>query len=94
MTGTFELENTRFDTEFHVFAIEWGEDYIDYYVDDLIYQRITPETVPGEWVFDHPFFLILNVAVGGNFVGFPSPDGTSFPQTMVVDYVRVYAEVD
>ncbi len=94
VTGTFELENTRFDTEFHVFAIEWGEDYIDYYVDDLIYQRITPETVPGEWVFDHPFFLILNVAVGGNFVGFPSPDGTSFPQTMVVDYVRVYAEVD
>ena len=45
----------------------------------------------GAWVFDHPFFLILNVAVGGGFVGGPSAE-TKFPQTMTVDYVRVYAE--
>jgi beta-glucanase (GH16 family) len=45
--------------------------------------------VTGEWVFDSDFFLLLNVAVGGNYVGFPSPD-TPFPQKMTVDYVRYY----
>ena len=94
VTETFTLEAGRFDTDFHVFAIEWGEDFIEYYVDNRLYQRITPESVPGEWVYDHPFFMILNVAVGGSFVGFPSPDGTRFPQTMVVDYVRVYKEAN
>lgn len=94
VTETFELEAGRFDTEFHVFAIEWGEDFIEYYVDDRLYQRITPDLVSGEWVYDHPFYVILNVAVGGTFVGFPSPDGTRFPQTMVVDYVRVYQETN
>ena len=92
VTDTYNLENARFDTDFYVFAIEWGTDFIEYYVDDRLYQRITPADVSGEWVFDQPFFLILNVAVGGTFVGFPSPEGTRFPQTMVVDYVRVYQE--
>ncbi len=92
VTETFSLEDARFDTDFHVFAIEWGEDFIEYYVDDLLYQRITPENVSGEWVFDNPFYLLLNVAVGGGFVGFPSPEGTRFPQTMVIDYVKVYKE--
>ncbi len=91
-TSTFGFENDRFDVDFHLFAIEWGEDFIDYYVDDTLYFRIRPEDVPGEWVYDDPFFLILNVAVGGNFVGFPTA-GTPFPQTMLVDYVRVYREV-
>ena len=94
VTETFSLENARFDSDFHVFAIEWGEDFIEYYVDDNLYQRITPELVPGEWVYDHPFYLLLNVAVGGTFVGFPSPTGTRFPQTMLIDYVRVYKEVN
>ena len=61
------------------------------YVDDALYQTITPDDVPGEWVFDHPFYIILNVAVGGNFPGSPN-DETIFPQTMLVDYVRVYKQ--
>lgn len=89
----YGFENDRFDVDFHVFAIEWGEGYIDYLVDDTRYFRIEPEDVPGEWVYDHPFFLLLNVAVGGNFVGFPAP-GTEFPQTMLIDYVRVYKEIN
>lgn len=93
VTDTYDLVGGRFDTEFHVFAIEWGVDYVEYYVDDQLYQRLTPDSVPGEWVYDDNFFMILNVAVGGSFVGFPSPTGTRFPQTMVVDYVRVYQEV-
>jgi beta-glucanase (GH16 family) len=47
--------------------------------------------VNGEWVYDQPFFMILNVAVGGNYVGFPTA-GTPFPQRMIIDYVKVYSE--
>jgi len=93
ITKTFAFENDRFDVDFHVFAIEWGTDYIDFYVDNTLYQRITPDNVTGNWVFNHPFFIILNVAVGGNYVGFPSSQ-TPFPQTMYVDYVKVYKEAN
>jgi beta-glucanase (GH16 family) len=91
VTKTFGFENKRFDTDFHLFAVEWGKNYLRYYVDDVLYQEIKPEDLPGEWVFDNPFFIILNVAVGGNYVGFPTSE-TPFPQTMLVDYVRVYKE--
>ncbi|MBT8257571.1 MAG: glycoside hydrolase family 16 protein [Bacteroidia bacterium] len=85
----YDLVNERIDTDFHIYGIEWGPNYINYYVDDVLYNQITPEDVPGEWVFDHPFFMILNVAVGGNAVGSPN-ETTQFPQTMYVDYIRVY----
>ncbi|MDF1694400.1 MAG: glycoside hydrolase family 16 protein [Saprospiraceae bacterium] len=87
---SYELTNSRYDTEFHVFGVEWGPDYINFYVDDVLYNQITPADVTGEWVFnDNPFYLILNVAVGGSFSGNPNAN-TVFPQTMYVDYVRVY----
>jgi beta-glucanase (GH16 family) len=89
VTKKFVLNNDRFDTGFHVFGIEWGPGYINFYVDDVLYNQITPEDVTGEWVYDQPFYIILNVAVGGSFVGAPGGD-TVFPQTMLVDYVRVY----
>lgn len=85
------LINNRFDKDFHIFAIEWDEDKIDFFVDDYLYQRIEKSDVNGEWVYDQPFFLLLNVAVGGTYVGFPTVD-TPFPQTMIIDYVRVYKE--
>lgn len=104
ITRSYGFENSRFDTDFHVFAIEWGEGFINYYVDDVPYQQITSEDIDNilyqqkttenpraEWVFDQPFFILLNVAVGGNYVGFPAPE-TDFPQTMLVDWVRVYRE--
>jgi beta-glucanase (GH16 family) len=93
ITKGYGFTNDRFDVDFHVFAVEWGEDYIDYYVDDALYQRIRPEDLPGDWVYNQPFFIILNVAVGGNYVGFPTPE-TPFPQTMLVDYVKVYKEMN
>lgn len=79
-----------FDDDFHVFAIEWDERYVAWEVDGETYQVVTPAQLPdgAPWVFDREFFLLLNVAVGGNFVG--PPDATTvFPQAMVVDYVRV-----
>jgi beta-glucanase (GH16 family) len=88
---SYELLNNRFDTSFHIFGIEWGPEYINFYVDDVLYNQITPEDVPGEWVYDHPFFIIVNLAVGGDYVGLPNAE-TVFPQTMLVDYVRVYKQ--
>jgi beta-glucanase (GH16 family) len=85
----YDLKNDRFDTGFHTFGIEWGEDYINFYVDDVLYNQITPADVSGDWVFDQPFYILINVAVGGNFGGPPNAN-TVFPQTMLVDYVRVY----
>ena len=89
ITKSYSLENDRFDTGFHVFGIEWAPEYINYYVDDVLYNQITPSDVPGEWVFDHPFKIIINLAIGGSFVGSPNSE-TVFPQTMLIDYVRVY----
>lgn len=89
ITKSYSLLNNRFDTGFHVFGIEWGPEYINYYVDDVLYNQITPANVTGDWVFDHPFYIILNLAVGGDFVGAPNSESV-FPQTMLVDYVRVY----
>ena len=84
------MQNDRFDAGFHVFGIEWGQNYINYYVDDVLYNQITPDDVTGEWVFnDGPFYIILNVAVGGSYPGSPNAS-TVFPQNMLVDYVRVY----
>lgn len=89
ITKSYTLEDDRFDTGFHVFGIEWTPEYVNFYVDDVLYNQITPADVTGEWVFNKPFFILMNVAVGGTFVGSPNAE-TVFPQTMLVDYVRVY----
>ncbi len=94
ITKSYGLVNGRYDTDFHLFAIEWGKNYVDFFVDNTLYQRITPANVTGKWVFnDQPFFIILNLAVGGNYVTGPTGQ-TVFPQTMLVDYVRVYKETN
>lgn len=92
ITKSFGFANNRFDADFHIFAIEWSKDIIDFYVDDILYQRVTSKDVKGKWVYNQPFFIVLNVAVGGDYVGFPTAK-TPFPQTMHIDYVRVYKEV-
>jgi beta-glucanase (GH16 family) len=81
----------RFADDFHIFAIEWDTESISFYVDkDLYVRRTRADLKPGwKWVFDKPFFLILNLAVGGDWPGNPD-ETTVFPQTMLVDYVRVY----
>jgi beta-glucanase (GH16 family) len=78
--------------DFHTFAIDWRPGSITWRLDGEVFHEARPSDVaPNTWVFDHPFFLILNVAVGGNLGGPVAPD-TSFPQTMTVDYVRLYQE--
>jgi len=85
----------RFTDSFHIFAIEWEPSAIRFYVDDNLYQTRTPADLPAGriWVFDHPFFILLNLAVGGNFGGNPD-SSTTWPQTMLVDYVRVYRDAN
>jgi beta-glucanase (GH16 family) len=75
---------------YHTFAVDWTPDRIRFLLDGVEFRRLSPASLPagGRWVFDHPFFMILDLAVGGSWPG--SPDGsTVFPQTMLVDYVRV-----
>jgi len=79
---------------FHTFAIEWQPNRIDWFVDGILYHTATPANVaPNQWVFNHPFFLIMNLAVGGNFGG-PVDPNIAFPRTMLVDYVRVFQGPD
>jgi len=80
-----------FNEDFHVFAVEVEADRIRFEVDGSVYQEVRQDRRPtgSAWPFSSPFFAILNVAVGGVYVG--APDVTTvFPQTMLVDYVRYY----
>jgi beta-glucanase (GH16 family) len=81
----------KFANDFHLYAVEWSPSTIRFYVDANLYATFGSSDWPagGNWVFDHPFFILLNLAVGGAWPG--SPDAsTKFPQSMLVDYVRVY----
>jgi len=91
LTAMFTLASGAFADDFHLFAVEWELNVVRFYVDDQLYETRTPTDLTNmKWVYDHPHFLLLNVAVGGRFPG--NPDSTTvFPQTMVVDYVRVYS---
>jgi beta-glucanase (GH16 family) len=76
--------------EFHVFSIEWSQDTIQWLMNDEVFHTITSENVaPYESPFNAPFFFIMNIAVGGNWPGYPD-ESTLFPQFMAVDYIRVY----
>lgn len=85
----YVLPEGRLDTDFHEYAVEWEPDRIRWFLDGQLYFEARRGQVPGEWVYDHPFFMLLNVAVGGNFVG-PVGEDVIFPRTMLVDWVRVY----
>lgn len=90
--GLYTLStNATFADDFHVFAIDWSQNEIRWYVDGVNYKTATTQSIPAgsAWVYDHPFFVLLNSAVGGGWPGNPD-DTTVFPQTMLVDYVRVY----
>jgi len=91
--GPYSLANNApFADDFHVYAVEWTTNSIQWFVDGQQYFSVTPASLPtgAAWVFTDPQFLILNLAVGGNWPGYPDAT-TVFPQRMTVDYVRVYA---
>lgn len=83
------ISGEKFSDKFHVFTILWEPDKITWLLDDQEYFVLTKEVVNGDYPFNQPFFFILNIAVGGNWPGYPD-NTTVFPQTMIVDYVRVF----
>ena len=89
--GAYTLATGSFADDFHIFAVEWLPGQIRWLIDGSEYRRLTPAELPSgaAWVFNHPFFMLLNVAVGGAWPGDPDPS-TVFPQQMLVDYVKVY----
>lgn len=86
--GSFLVQGTV--QEYHIYSIEWSPNLVQFFVDGILYQSFTPTSIPpgGTWEFNQPFYVILNVAIGGTAAG--PPIGTQFPQQMLVDYVRVY----
>ena len=90
----YRLAEGDFHREWHVFAVEWEPGEIRWYVDDLMFQVVKGEAGGADWPFDaeHPFFIILNLAVGGWFDKPHQPPLDMAPQRLYVDYVRVYQE--
>ncbi len=93
ISKAFQIAAGRLADDYHVYAVDWTPERLDFLLDDHVYQTLTPASLPkgAKWVYDHPFFLLLNVAVGGAWPGNPDPTSV-FPQTMLVDYVRVYRD--
>ncbi|HTX90109.1 MAG TPA: glycoside hydrolase family 16 protein [Anaerolineales bacterium] len=89
------LTADKLKNDFHVFAVEWQPNDIRWFVDDQQVFEVTPSQIPAgtQWVYDHPFYILLNLAVGGGWPGFPDST-TVFPQQLQVDYVRVYQKPD
>jgi beta-glucanase (GH16 family) len=86
------LPNARkFAHDFYIYEVQWSADRIEFFVDRKLYLRVTQASLPAgaPWVFDYPFFILLNVAVGGDRPGNPDRN-TYFPQLMQVDWVRVW----
>ena len=92
---TLPLGYTVYD-DFHVYALQWSQDSLQWYVDGALYHTVTPSSIPtgDQWVFNAPFFILLNLAIGGPGTFLGTPDASvPFPQDLIFDYVRVYQAV-
>jgi beta-glucanase (GH16 family) len=89
-SSTWSPSHGEVGDDFHVFALDWEPSRLRFFVDGELYATRTPADIPAEesWAFDHDFFLLLNLAVGGGWPGDPD-DATPFPAEMRVDWVRV-----
>jgi len=92
LTASTKLaDSAKLSDDFHLYSVEWAPNSVKFYLDSTLYETRTPADIPAgtQWVYNHPFFIILNLAVGGQWPG--SPDqSTPFPAQMLVDYVHVY----
>lgn len=91
-----QSKNTRITTNnsieegFHTYKCAWTKESISFYIDDQLNYTFAPELKTEDiWPFDQPFYILLNMAIGGNFGG-PEVDDTIFPQEFIVDYVKVF----
>jgi beta-glucanase (GH16 family) len=88
--GVYTSPGADLSADFHVYAVEWSASELDFYVDSDLYKTITPSTLTAGqlWAFDHPFYVMFDLAIGGSWAGPPS--ASTFPAPTLVDYVRVY----
>ncbi|WP_443054310.1 discoidin domain-containing protein [Streptomyces sp. IBSBF 2435] len=87
----YTLAGSDFASDFHTYAVDWDSTHMTFSVDGHAFftaDKATVEATRGPWVYDHPFYIILNNAVGGDWPGAPDAS-TVFPQRMLIDYVRV-----
>ncbi|MDR2806085.1 MAG: family 16 glycosylhydrolase, partial [Dysgonamonadaceae bacterium] len=88
---TLSVNCYNVNTEFHIYALEWHEDRIEFYLDGVRKYRVNKNNGTWEeWPFFHPFYLILNTGFGGGWGGREGVDLKGLPQDYVIDYVRVY----
>lgn len=89
-SSRYDLTSGNFYDKFHVFSIIWEPNKIRWYMDDQLFHTVTTSTTgAAAWRFNQEFFFIFNIAVGGNWPGYPDAT-TQFPQKMFIDYVRVF----
>ncbi|MFL5694618.1 MAG: glycoside hydrolase family 16 protein [Ktedonobacteraceae bacterium] len=90
--GTYKLPQGTFADGFHVFALQWDPNHLYFFMDGINYYTLNRASVTNQqdWVYDHPFYIILNLAIGGTWPGNPDAS-TVFPQKMYISYVRFYA---
>lgn len=90
VTGKYWLDTSTFADDFHTYTVEWEPDTLTWFIDGQQFHQVTRQAIaPENWPFDKRFHLILNVAVGGNWPGYPD-ESTRLPQRMIVDYIKVY----
>jgi len=88
-TASITIKDTS--TKFHVYSIDWTPDYIIGYVDKVQYFSLYKNKIdPKYWHFDDGMFVVINLAVGGSWGGYEGVDNSKFPQSIQIDYVRVY----
>ncbi|HMH23968.1 MAG TPA: family 16 glycosylhydrolase [Puia sp.] len=92
ISRNYSLTGATFNDQFHVFSLEWQQDQLKWYVDNILYSTVTKADVGSNiYPYNEQFFLIVNLAVGGNLPG--APDASSiFPQWLILDYIRVYQQ--
>ncbi|WP_246222773.1 glycoside hydrolase family 16 protein [Maribellus comscasis] len=79
--------------DFHVYALEWFEDHMDFYIDNTLYFSFKNENTGNDtWPFDKPHYLLINLAIGGGWGGQKGIDESIFPQIYYIDYVKVYKQ--
>jgi beta-glucanase (GH16 family) len=91
--NTINTMKTKIDSieeGFHLYSAHWTKDKIEFFVDEKLVYRFSPEKKSDDiWPFDQPFFIIINQAIGGNFGG-PEVDDSIFPKEFIIDYIKVY----
>jgi beta-glucanase (GH16 family) len=89
--GTYKLPHGAFADDFHVYALQWDPNHLYFFMDGINYYTLNRASVKNQqdWVYDHPFYIILNLAIGGTWPGNPD-SSTVFPQKMYISYVRFY----